>query len=136
MTSLTTAHPEADDRTGAIVWLRVKIISGTAGLDPHDRDVLIVEVDSPDRAWRLDLLGTVIVSHPHVRPDRSTCTRVRAVIDRDVRRMLWLDETTAPVLPDVPLASRAAHRDAADHHDARGQIIEMDRARRAGRRWQ
>lgn len=127
---LTTAHTESDERDASISWLRVKLFDGTAGLDPWDASVLIVEVPSPDRAWRLDLIGTVLLDHPHVRPDRSTCTRVRAILEADVRLQLGLDEPGAPTL-ETPLASRAVPA----HHDAAGQILEFDRSRRAGRSW-
>lgn len=130
MTHLTTAHTAADERDASISWLRVKIMEGTAGLDPHDHAVMIVEVNSPERAWRLDLIGHVLLDHPHVRPDRSTCIRVRAILEADVRLALTLDEPGAPTL-DTALASRAVPA----HHNASAQIIEMDRSRRAGRSW-
>lgn len=132
MSHLTTAHTEADERDAAIEWLNVKLGLGTAGLDPHDSAVLIVEVASPDRAWRLDLIGLVILDHPHVRPDLSTCHRVRAILEADVRMRLGLDGPNPPTL-DTALASRAAAAPA--HHNASAQIIEMDRSRRAGRSW-
>lgn len=128
---LTTAHTEAAERDASISWLRVKMFEGTAGLDPWDAAVMIVEVASPDRAWRLDLIGTVIGEHPHVRPDRSTCTRVRAILEADVRQELGLDEPGAPTL-ETPLASR---RTVPAFHDASAQILEFDRSRRAGRGW-
>ena len=127
---LTTAHDAVSEREAAIVWLRVKIIGGRAGLDPHDSAVMIVEVDSPEKAWRIDLIGEQLLAHPWVRPDRSTCIRVRAILEADVRQALWLDKPGAPVLADTPLASRAALP--ADTY--RAQIIEMDRSRRAKRR--
>lgn len=125
---LTTAHTLADERDAAIVWLRMKIIGGRAGLDPWDHAVMIVEVRSPEQAWRLDLIGHVIGDQPHVRPDRSTCIRVRAILEADVRQQLGLDQVGAPTL-ETPLASRAAHP------DALAEIREMDRSRRAGRSW-
>jgi hypothetical protein len=131
MTShLTTSHNEVDERDASISWLRVKILDGTAGLDPFDQAVMIVEVPSPDRAWRLDLIGHILLDHPHVRPDRSTCIRVRAIIEADVRMQLGLGGSGAPTLRDEPLASRVA-----DHHQAPAQILEFDRSRRAGRSW-
>lgn len=123
---LTTAHSAEQERDAAIEWLRMKMIGGRAGLDAHDQAVMIVEVPSPDHAWRLDLIGTVLLDHPFVRPDRSTCIRVRAILEADVRQQLRLDEPGAPIL-ETPLASRAAHP------EALAQIIEMDRSRRAGR---
>lgn len=129
MTHLTTAHTEAAEREASISWLRVKCVEGTAGLDAYDSAVMIVEVASPERAWRLDLIGHVITSHPHVRPDRSTCIRVRAILEADVRMELGLDEPNPPTL-DTALASRRA---VADHHHAPAQILEFDRSRRAGR---
>lgn len=127
MTHLTTSHEAEQERDAAIQWLNVKLGLGTAGLDPFDKAVMIVEVPSPDRAWRLDLIGQPIVYHPWVRPDRSTCIRVRAILEADVRQALGLDEPGAPVLRDTPLQSVAAH------HDAPARILEFDRSRRAGR---
>lgn len=129
MSNLTTAHTAADEREASISWLRVKILDGTAGLDPFDEAVMIVEVPSPERAWRIDLIGEVIVDHPHVRRDRSTCIQVRAIIEADVRMLLGLDVPGAPVLKDTPLAALSVEAQA----DAGAQIIEMDRSRRAGR---
>lgn len=128
MNHLTTAHTLADERDAAIVWLRMRIISGRAGLDAHDAAVMIVEVPSPEKAWRLDLIGHVLLDHPHVRPDRSTCIRVRAILEADVRQALQLDAPGAPTL-ETALASRAVPA----FHNASAQIIEMDRSRRAGR---
>lgn len=124
---LTTAHRVDDERDASIHWLRLKIVGGRAGLDAHDSSVMIVEVDSPEKAWRLDLIGHMLTSHPWVRPDRSTCIRVRAIIEADARVALRLDEPGAPTLGDVPLGSLSAHP------DARAEIIEMDRSRHAGR---
>lgn len=95
---LTTAHEIEQERDASISWLRVKVWDGTAGLDPHDSAVMIVEVASPERAWRLDLIGEQLISHPHVRPDHSPCIRVRAILEADVRMQLGLDEPGAPVL--------------------------------------
>lgn len=129
MTHLTTSHEAEQERDAAIQWLNVKLGLGTAGLDPWDASVLIVEVPAPDRAWRLDLIGQPIAYHPWVRPDRSTCIRVRALLEADVRQELRLDEPGAPVLRDTPRASVAAHP------DAPGRILEFDRSCRAGRSW-
>lgn len=104
---LTTAHDTEQEREASISWLRVKMFDGTAGLDPFDAAVMIVEVASPDRAWRLNLIGAILWEHPHVRPDHSTCIRVRAILEADVRMLLGLDEPGAPTL-ETPLASRAA----------------------------
>lgn len=128
MSNLTTAHDEAAEREASISWLWVKLVEGTAGLDPYDQAVMIVEVSSPDKAWRIDLIGEKLIEHPRVRPDRSTCIRVRAILEADVRQRLGLDDVGAPALRDVPLAARAA-----DHHDATAQILEFDTSRLAGR---
>lgn len=124
---LTTAHTEADERDAATTWLRTKLWDGTAGLDPDDPAVIIVEVSSPEKAWRLDLIGQPLSYLTHVRPDLSTCLRVRAILEADVRVALRLDEPGAPTLRDRPLV--------AAHHDAPGQILDFDRSRRAGRSW-
>ena len=129
MSHLTTAHEADQEREASISWLRVKCLEGTAGLDPHDMAVMIVEVASPEKAWRLDLIGQKLLDHPWVRPDRSTCIRVRAILEADVRQQLGLDEPgLAPVLRDVPVASRVA-----PVQDAQAQILQFDRSRRAGR---
>lgn len=133
--SATDIRERADerrrDRELTISWLRVKLFDHSAGLDPFDASVLIVEVASPDRAWRLDHVGQILESHPHVRPDRSTCIRVRALIEADVRQELGLDDLNPPVL-DTPLASRALRA----VPEAAADILEFDRSRRAGRGWQ
>ncbi len=130
MSPLVPAHDPVAERDASISWLRVKCLEGTAGLDPYDMSVMIVEVASPDRAWRLELVGRHIHSCSHVRPDHSTCIRVRALLDADVREALDLDDPLlAPVLRDVPLVSRRV----ASHHDASADILEFDKSRRAGR---
>src|SRR5688500_7448503 len=94
-----------DEREAAISWLHVKMWAGTAGLDPHDSAVMIVEVDSPDRAWRIDLIGETLVSHPFTKANGDHVIRVRAIIEADVRMRLGLDEPGAPTIRDAPLAS-------------------------------
>lgn len=133
MTHLTVVpddHNTDAERERAISWLNVKLWDGTAGLDQYDRSVVIVEVASPDRAGLLDLVGHVIGSHPHVKPNRSTCIRVRALVEADVRGRLGLDRVSPPVLRDTPLASRSAER------VARPLIQSYDEARKAGRSYQ
>lgn len=123
----TTTDP-ATERETTVSWLRVKLFEGSAGLDCYDASVLIVEVASPDRAYRLEHVGHVLASHPHVRPDRSTCIRVRALIEADVRAELGLDHPNPPTL-ETPLASRALRA----VPEAPAEIVEFDRSRRAGR---
>jgi hypothetical protein len=121
--SMTAVDPH--ERDASISWLRVKCIEGTAGLDPYDRTVMIVEVTDPNKAWRLDHIGHVLETHPHVRPNRSTCIRIRALLEADVRQELDLDGDSPPVLTDTALASR--------HPDASLVIAGHDQSRRAGR---
>lgn len=128
MHHLTTAHDVDAEREAAISWLHVKLIEGTAGLDPWDAALVVVEVATLEKAWRLDLIGEQISDHPHTRRDLSTCIQVKAIVEADVRVRLGLDEVGAPILRDTPLASRAA-----PHHNAQAQILEFDLSRRAGR---
>ena len=119
--SMTADNPH--ERDASISWLNVKCFEGTAGLDPYDRSVVIVEVATPDRAWRIDLIGQVLSMYPHLRPNRSTCTRVHALIEADVRLELGLDGPNPPVMRDVALASRSLES------TARAAIREQDKAR-------
>lgn len=132
MTHLTTSHDVDAEREAAISWLHIKLIEGTAGLDPYDSATVIVEVTHIDRAWRIDLIGQQLIHHPHTRRDLSTCIQVRCLIEADVRMRLGLDEIGAPFLRDTPLASRSALSEAA-LREARADILEFDRSRRAGR---
>lgn len=94
-----------EEREIAISWLRTKLFAGEAGLDPADLSVMIIEVSEEARAWRVDEIGFKLISHPHRRPDGSRCTRVRCLIEADVRQELGLDEPGA-----ATLAQETPHR--------------------------
>lgn len=94
-----------EERALAISWLRTKLFAGEAGLDPHDSAVMIIEVAHEDRAWRVDQVGFKLISHPHRRRNGSWCTRVRCLIEADVRMELGLDDPGAPTL-----AQHGSHR--------------------------
>lgn len=95
-----------DARTRAILRLGVQLKTGTAGLDPHDAAVMVVEVDAPDRASWIDLIGEVLLDHPFTHTDGSTCTRIRAIIEADVRMLLRLDEPGAATIGDESHSAR------------------------------
>lgn len=128
LTQAPAASPWASERERATSWLQVKLFEGTAGLDPFDSSVLIVEVPAPGRGHLIDEVGVIVGEHPHVRPDLSTCIRVRAIVEDDIRLALGLEGPYAPVLRDVPLGSRRVDQD-----EARASIVEMDKSRKAGR---
>jgi len=115
-------------RQRAIDTVQIKLGIGTAGLDPYDRDVLILEVDDPARP-EPRLLGQVVAVHPFVRHDASRCYRIRLVPDDEARELLGLDSDRPPVMRDTAHASRTYRE------RARQDIEERDRSRRAGRSW-
>jgi hypothetical protein len=102
---LHTATPLLDQfspRKRAIDWLQGKIADGTAGLDPADPTVLIVEAGPNEKVWgyrALELCGIVLDS---VTSTSDGGRRIRAVIEVDVRQELGLDKLDRPWLFDPP----------------------------------
>lgn len=122
---------EVIERESAARWLEAKILSRTAGLDPHDGAVLIIEVaDLFERRDQIEAVGHVLEAHPHLKLDGSRCYRVRALIEADVRVRLGLDGAFPPVLRDPSEGQVLAFR-----ARARDDIHSRDVGRRAGRSW-
>ena len=92
-------------RLGAIRTLREHLADGLAGLDPYDPSIFILNAHEHERtcAYRaLELTGLVL--NFHSKGDGGT--RLRAVLEADVRAELGLDAPGAPTMDDEPLASR------------------------------
>lgn len=122
---------EVIERESAARWLETKLLSHTAGLDPHDKAVLIIEVsDLYERRDQIDAVGHVLEAHPHLRPNGCRCYRVRALIEADIRDRLGLDGPFPPVLRDLSEGQVLAFR-----NRARDDINSRDVGRRAGKRW-
>lgn len=91
-------------RAIAVEWLRSRLESGTAGLDPYDRILFLLDATPTTISWAyrcLELCGVVLYRAPH-----GDGQRMKALLFPDVRDELGLRSPDAPTLPDEPLASR------------------------------
>jgi hypothetical protein len=117
-------HP----RLAAIDLLREKIAAGTAGLDPYDDTILIVDALEHERVWVhrcIELTGLSMGCT--LNTDGLQRARYRAVVEPDVRLELGLDEDMGDTVRTNPMASRMhdvplASRGVDDHVDVLASI--------------
>lgn len=103
-TTLTAAHLFSPVER-AIDWLGDKLSDGAAALDPYDLSILVLDTLAFERVWGYrcaELCGVVMGQRDRADGGR----RIRILVEADVRVALGLDKTDAPIMADVPLASR------------------------------